>query len=513
MNRSFHHRRRRAAARRRATAVIAVFAVVLVAMLALHSLSREPTAPLQAMPLRTDSPKVENVVYKQREPAAPWTAQQRSSLQAALASALEPGVRDAGAWSCVVIAQDGSLLYDDRGDSAVTPASVQKLIVSDAALTDLGPRFRFDTLLAAKQRPQNGTITGDLWLDGSGDPTLRSSDLRFGVEALRRSGVDHVGRVVIDASAVSGEEINPLWNPNDANEDFMAPTSGISLDEDTVEFHVTGTSAGEAAAVRIEPQSRGVHYYGSVMSGGGDDVIVAATETPNLFRLSGNVPPGVEETFYVPVHGMPAYAGAVVQRLLKTDGIAVAHTPAVGETPIDADVLWDHRSKPLTDILHHMLVVSDNHFAEQLMRTVGAVDGGAPGDAGGLAEERRVLREQAIPTPGLHIVDGSGLAHANRVSAMTLARILAHADADPKGNVLYGLLPRGGVDGTLKMYDFTSAAGRVRAKTGHVDGVSSLAGYVNTRKHGRVVFAFLVNGSPGDPDAAIVQAVDQLAQR
>jgi D-alanyl-D-alanine carboxypeptidase/D-alanyl-D-alanine-endopeptidase (penicillin-binding protein 4) len=113
----------------------------------------------------------------------------------------------------------------------------------------------------------------------------------------------------------------------------------------------------------------------------------------------------------------------------------------------------------------------------------------------------------------LHLVDGSGLAHANRVPAITLARILAHYDASPQGNMLYPLLPRGGKDGTLKMYDFTSAQGRVRAKSGHVDGVASLAGYVDTRKHGRVVFAFLINGSPGDPDAAIVSAVDRLAER
>jgi D-alanyl-D-alanine carboxypeptidase/D-alanyl-D-alanine-endopeptidase (penicillin-binding protein 4) len=111
------------------------------------------------------------------------------------------------------------------------------------------------------------------------------------------------------------------------------------------------------------------------------------------------------------------------------------------------------------------------------------------------------------------LVDGSGLAHANRIAAITLARILAHFDADPAGNMMYPLLPRGGKDGTLKMYRFTSAAGRVRAKSGHLDDTSSLAGYVETRKHGRVVFAFVINGSSGDPDAAIVSAVDLLAER
>ncbi|HYL27611.1 MAG TPA: D-alanyl-D-alanine carboxypeptidase, partial [Candidatus Nitrosotalea sp.] len=76
---------------------------------------------------------------------------------------------------------------------------------------------------------------------------------------------------------------------------------------------------------------------------------------------------------------------------------------------------------------------------------------------------------------------------------------------------LYMLLPRGGRDGTLQDYDFTTALGRVRAKSGHLSDVSALAGYVTTQRHGRVAFAFLVNGSPGDPDAAIVRAVNRLA--
>jgi D-alanyl-D-alanine carboxypeptidase/D-alanyl-D-alanine-endopeptidase (penicillin-binding protein 4) len=435
-------------------------------------------------------------------------------LRRALHDALAPAINGAQAWSCVVIAQDGSVIYDDRASDAVMPASVQKLIVSDAALTDLGAQFRFDTLLAATQPPHDGTIDGDLWLAGSGDPSLRSSDLRAGVAVLRAAGVNAIrGAVAVDGSSIAGEEINPLWNADDANEDFMAATSGASIDEDTVEFRVTGTQPGEPAQVRIWPRSDAVHYHGSIQTSGADDVIIAATETPNDFRLDGSIPPATREKFYVPVHGIDNYAGAVLATLLKSGGIAVDGDAQTGTVPLDAKVLWEHRSGPLTQLIKHMLVFSDNHFAEQLMRTVGGGSGDTADDANGLRAERAVLAAQGVPAPGLHIVDGSGLAHANRVAAITLARILAYYDAAPEGNMLYPLLPRGGLDGTLKMYDFTDAAGRVRAKSGHVDGASSLAGYIDTRKHGRVVFAFLINGSPGDPDAAIVSAVDRIAAR
>ncbi len=449
-----------------------------------------------------------------RASAPGWGANAREDLQASLRSALAPGTNGARDWSCIVIAQDGSVLYDDRASHAVAPASTQKLIVSDAALSDLGTQFRFSTLLAATQLPKGGALDGDLYLAGSGDPSLRSEDLLSGIGQLHKAGLNAIdGRVVVDGSAFAGEEINPLWNADDANEDFMTATSGISIDEDTVEFDVTGTTAGAPAQVRVEPESRDIHTYGSIATGGGDYVIVAATETPNEFRLAGNIPPGVEEKYWVPVHGIPQYVAAVMDGLLKHGGVSVSQAAQTGTVPIDAQILWQHRSKPLPELLKHMLVVSDNHFAEQFMRTVGGENGGIQNDAQGLTAERHVLTAQGIPVPGLHIVDGSGLSHANRVAAVTLARILAHYDSARGGNVLYPLLPRGGEDGTLRMYHFTSAAGRVRAKSGHLDDAASLAGYVDTRKHGRVVFAFLINGSPGDPDDAIVSAVDRIAER
>src|SRR5438477_581072 len=97
---------------------------------------------------------------------------------------------------------------------------------------------------------------------------------------------------------LAGAELNPHWNPSDANEDFMAAISGVSVDEDTVEFRIAGTSAGQPAQVRIKPQSSAVTYYGSIVTGYADDVIVAATGTPNVFRLAGTIPPTVREIFY-----------------------------------------------------------------------------------------------------------------------------------------------------------------------------------------------------------------------
>jgi D-alanyl-D-alanine carboxypeptidase/D-alanyl-D-alanine-endopeptidase (penicillin-binding protein 4) len=447
-------------------------------------------------------------------PAAPaWGEAAKRELRGVINRALAPATTRSYDWSCAVVAQDGTLLYSDRSERAVVPASTLKLIVAATVLAQFDPGYRFHTRFASAQPPSGGRVAGDFWLVGSGDPSLRSDDLRRGIQKIRTAGVRAIeGGVAVDASALAGPELNPFWNPGDVNEDFNAPTSGVSVDEDTVEFRIAGAAAGQPASVHVKPQSTAVSYYGSIATGYGDDVIVAAMGTPGVFRISGTIPPGVRETFYLPVHDIPHYAGAVLSGLLRDAGITVAGAPRTGKVPRDAYTLWDHPSPALTQLVHHMMIFSDNHFAEQFLRLLGVARGRAD-DAHGLAAERVILKDEHIPTTGLHIVDGSGLAEANRIAAITLVRLLAHSDADVRGNLLYPVLARGGLDGTMKMYHFAQASGRVRAKSGHLASVSALAGYVNTRHHGRVAFAFLFNGVRQEADPAVAAAIDRIAQR
>ncbi len=420
----------------------------------------------------------------------------------------------AGGWSLAVIAADGEPLFDDRARDAVIPASTQKLIVSATALALLEPQFRFRTLLAA-QAPvgSDGVLPGDLALVGSGDPSFRRDDLKRGVDDLVRSGLRRVAGTLVDARAIAGPEINPLWDVQDANEGYDAPISGISLDQDTVEFHVIGSAPGQPAEVKALPASAAVHVAGTVVSSGsgGDDVVINSNGD-NSFTLSGVIPAGTEEKFWVPIHNVPEYVGSVLDRMLRDAGVMVVQPARTDDVPLDWVTLWEHRSLPIRALVGRMLYQSNNHFAEQILRTLGGLDGAIPNDASGLATERRYLHERGIPVPGLHIVDGSGLAQANRVAAITLVALLEDAQERGGRYDLYHLLPLGGKQGTLTDYDFTQALGRVRAKSGHLDDASALAGYVNTTSHGRLIFAFIINGwTSGDPDSAIVRAVDRMA--
>ena len=196
---------------------------------------------------------------------------------------------------------------------------------------------------------------------------------------------------------------------------------------------------------------------------------------------------------------------------MRERGITVTGGVKVGVVPFATNVLWDHRSQPLAAILHTMLVNSNNHFAEQLLRTLGATHGVGT-ESGGAGIERAILNHDAISPIGIRIVDGSGLAASDRITPIILASILERAEHEPVGAVLYRDLPRVGMEGTVRYYYLNAAAGRVRAKSGHISGVSALAGYVTTAHNGRVTFSMIINDPSADAgDGGIISTLDTLA--
>ncbi|MBC5829691.1 MAG: D-alanyl-D-alanine carboxypeptidase/D-alanyl-D-alanine-endopeptidase [Candidatus Eremiobacteraeota bacterium] len=445
----------------------------------------------------------------QRLRAKPWTTAERQSLQRDLGAIFSAAPSADG--SFCLFSQDGAALFEHRAANALTPASAQKVVIAAAALHTLGPEYRYHTRL--------GESGGDVWLVGAGDPILTSHDLRAGAKALAQSGLRSLqGGVMVDASAVGGPERNPLWTSNDLQYGFSAPTSAVSLDQDTVEFHVQPTLPGAPATIRLEPPNHVVTYGGAITTvprGFYTDLQIDPGQRPNSFVVSGRIPAGSEQIFWRPISGVPSYVAQVFEAMLEAKGVRTSKNPSVGIAPSGAAVLWDHQSPPLRAIVAKMLVESNNHIAEQLLRTLGKTQGGIGDDLHGLWAEIVYLKTLGIPLTGLHLVDASGLAEQNRVSALTIAALLARLAALPEGRSMYFALPRAGIDGTLKYYNFGAARGRARMKSGHLSGVNSLTGYVTTHNHGRVAFAFLVNDAAersGAIDEMLTRAVDRVAE-
>ncbi|MDP9018355.1 MAG: D-alanyl-D-alanine carboxypeptidase/D-alanyl-D-alanine-endopeptidase, partial [Candidatus Eremiobacteraeota bacterium] len=314
-----------------------------------------------------------------------------------------------------------------------------------------------------------------------------------------------------------GPERNPLWDPADAYSGFSAATSAVSLDQDTIEFHVSPAAAGAPARVTLEPPNRVVTFTSSVVtvpSGYANSVIITPLASENAYTVTGQIAASGHQTiYYLPVSRIPNYVANVVESMLEARGIDTMRGGRSGIAGSHAAVLWDHPSPPLRFIVRKMLFESNNHIAEQLLRTVGRSQSVAGDDQHGVQAEAAYLRSLQVPVSEMRVVDGSGLAAANRVSALTLSTLLSREERTPGGNPLYLELPRGGIEGTVRFYHFGTAMGRVRAKSGHLSGVDALAGYVSTHRHGRLAFAFLVDANANQwmIDDAIARAVDRLA--
>lgn len=365
-------------------------------------------------------------------PAAPALAAQ--TLPTGIPSILRSyGLAVSGTGVTIVNLSDGQVAYRYHAWKKLAPASNEKLITTVAALSTLRPGFRYETTLSAMGERAGATYRGDVFLVGAGDPTLSTGSLTTLAKRLRQSGVRHIaGRILGDESIFDRMRFGPQWKTS---------------------------------------------FYG--------------TESPPLSGLTVN-------RNLAPNGHMLAYPALSAARLMRqaliAQGITVTGRAATGKLPFGATELSSVRSKPLWKILRTMDVYSDNFIAEMVIKTVGALGGTKGSTAGGLAVARSVLEETiGADAKNLHLVDGSGLSSANRLTASALAELLARTSTDPTlGPPLRQALAIAGVNGTLR--ERPAGAGRVLAKTGTLDGVSSLSGYATTQSGARFAFSILMNG-------------------
>ena len=474
-------------------------ATVLAALTACSSVASSPAPPPHALNVPAEAPQ-----------AAAWSSDQVAALQRKLRAALGASALVSSGIAIVDAAARPLFLRRDR--TPLSPASTFKLLAAATALETFGPDYRFETTLETLEPPHDGTIAGDLYLVGGGDPTLRSDDLIAGAGQVAAAGVRRItGTVVADATAFAGPEINAAWDLDDLQYEYAAGTSALAVDEGTVELHLVPTSPGAPARIQVRPPNDAVRIRGGVTTSYASALTIDRNLRDNTFTLTGQVAAGAEQSYFRPVVDLPHYAAAIERTALVRRGIDVDGVSRTGVAPLAATVLWRHRSRPLREILIDMLFHSDNHYAEQLLRAVGTRGASVGTELSGGAVERELLRRLGVPEDGLRIVDGSGLAASDRIAALSL---LARTALLPNGPLFIRSLPRVGIEGTVRRRDVTTALGRARAKSGHIEGVNALAGYVQTRSHGRVAFAILVNdrrADDGPVDDGIDRTLDVLA--
>lgn len=439
-------------------------------------------------------------VGAQSPAAAPPLATMLAPL---IAAAVTPGER----LSVVVMeAGSGRVLFERESDAALNPASDTKLLTAATALAVLGADRRFTTTLDGNQ--VGDTVAGPLVFRGDGDPSLSTGDVYALARELVAAGVRRVeGDLVVDDRALGAEHLPPAFEQQpDESAPFRASVSAVSIDESALSVRVRPGAAGAPAVVSAEPRGYvDVESALTTTATGPSAVNIAVTPLPDgraRVRVTGSVPASARSAVYHRRLDSPSLAaGWAMRSALEDLGVRVSGTTRVGVAPEGLTTLAAHRSHALSALLYEVGKESNNFYAEMTLLAIAATP-----VAGSVTFQRgteRVLdwcRGAGVDTRGMVLRNGSGLYDANRVSARQIAQVLrANWRRPAVRDEFIAQLAVGGGDGTLRNRLRIAGAERmVRAKTGTLDDVIALSGYVLAPDPSRtLVFSILANGVRG----------------
>ena len=414
--------------------------------------------------------------------------------------------------------ESGQVLYARDPDALLNPASNVKLFTTAAALARLGPEYRFETEVWTDAAPSSGTVQA-LYVKGKGDPTFVTERLWALAGEIAHRGVKVVrGDLVMDDTFFDGQREGPGYDQEHGDRSYLAPVGALSLNFNTVAIHVApGSRAGDRARVEVEPASEHLdvdNRVRTVKSSGRRRIVPASIRLPNgrqRILVDGRVPVGSrDQVLYRKIDDPAIYFGATLKRLLELRGVKVTGQVRRASVAVGARLLLVSDSEALGEVVRKLQKTSNNFIAEQLLKTLGAEKKGAPGTwPKGVEAVEDFLAEAGVARGSYVMRNGSGLNDTNRFSARQTVTLLREMwRRFPLMADFLAALPVAGKDGTTR-WRMETTEGRLRAKTGTLDGVTSLSGYVETAAHDRLVFSILVNDFPGRAHLT-VRAVDAV---
>ncbi|WP_454734825.1 D-alanyl-D-alanine carboxypeptidase/D-alanyl-D-alanine endopeptidase [Cupriavidus necator] len=408
----------------------------------------------------------------------------------------------------------------------MNPASTMKLVTTFAGLQLLGPDYRWQTSLYADTQPSgDGTVNGNLYLRGRGDPKLVPEEMAKLVASARAGGATTInGDLVLDRSYFAdGLDGNGTIDGEVQRAYNVAPDALLYAFK-TLSFTLTPDPLSQTVAVNVTPELAQLKLDNrlTLTNGRCGDWQSSASPTvapqPDgtvLASFSGDYASDCGEhvlNIATLSHAEFTWGGFVAE--WQRAGGRFTHVPALrsGQVPRGAVLLARHYGLPLADIVRDINKFSNNVMARQLFLTIGAeIERGGPASTErSVRVVQRWLARQGLDMPGLVLDNGSGLSREERISAYDMARLLQQAAASKVAPALIDSLPVLGVDGTLRnRLTRANAAGSGYLKTGTLADVRALAGYVDSAEGGRFVVVSMIN----HPNASQAQeAHDALMQ-
>ncbi len=413
---------------------------------------------------------------------------------------------------------DGAVILSHNGDELLNPASNVKLFTAAAALVVLGPDYRFETEFLLDDGPQAGRSKA-LYIRGKGDPSITTERLYGIVTELFHGGLREVGDIVLDDSWFDPERLAPGFDQENSDRAYMAPTGALSLNWNTITVYLRGGErVGAAASVELEPASEYFAIEKSVSTAArlGRRFSVQSEQWGDKQKIivRGTVPLDRGAiAVWRKIDNPPIYFGYTLKRMFADHGIKVKGRVRLGMVPPHGKLLYVSQSETFDLILKRLNKVSSNFVAEQLIKTLAAEQKGPPGSfVNGIQVVEEFLEKQVgIPRGSYVMKNGSGLNDANRFSAAQITRLLrVMYERFPLAPEFLSSLGIAGKDGTLRYrFEGSDAVGRLRGKTGTLEKISSLSGYVQSAGGEKFCFAAIVNDYPGR-SGPVVQGLDAL---
>ena len=425
-------------------------------------------------------------------------------------------------------ASDGELVYSKLGDTRVKPASVMKLLTAATGLESLGTDYTFKTELYSDGPIKDGVLQGSLYLQGQGDPTLTTPDLTAFAAELKKKGIHTItGTIYGDDTWYDDVRFSQDLNWSDEPYYTGAPISALTLspnedyDAGTVIVEVyPAAKKGKAGTIRMVPENSYIDITNkteTVAKKGENNIKAERLHGTNTIVVSGTIPLGLAKTrSWASVWEPTDYTVNVFKHILIGQDIKFGDTPEISRAvvPKGAKLLASKQSMPLEELFIPFMKLSNNGHGEVFVKEMGRVIEDKGSWDKGLAVMDASLADMGMDISTMQLRDGSGMSHKTLVTANEVTKLLNSVQTKPWYPVFLKSLPVAGHDerfvgGTLRgrMKD-TAAAGNVKAKTGTLNGVTSLSGYVETKDGETLTFAVIINNQL---DETTYKVLDQIA--
>ncbi len=406
----------------------------------------------------------------------------------------------------------GRVLLSQLPDVPRSPASTVKTLTTFAALDMLGPTYTWHTRALTRGTITDGVLEGDLILQGGGDPYITLERWWSFVQALRAKGLKSIrGDIVIDNTAFSLPAEDPGAFDGRPNRSYNVLPDALMVNFQSVEFRVAANPDTHRVDVLATPAPANLiienhirFVEGRCGGGAGRVDFQVASDTWDRVVFNGALSARCTEQSFARVLLRPTtYAFGTFVQLWRQSGGEFTGKLRTEAAPADAKLLLTYDSLSLGEIIRLTNKFSSNLMARHLLLTVGKERFGDPATLQkGAATIAEWGRERGLDFQGIDIDNGSGLSRATHVTVLQMAKALSAAYRSHFAPEFMASLPLAGLDGTLRSRMKNSPAGSVRLKTGHLDGVSGVAGYVTTASGKTFVLASLVNNARADFGAA-----------